>query len=266
MKKSFILIILGFLLIVLDVFVPLAISQPISSIPSDGMLYASLTTCQITTPKPMSTGTPIEAYFKIDSGVEIRLPKISETSTEIIWGTGILNPSTGSHTFNFRVVIRLIMGSSTEANISGFFVITTATTLSGTWYINNIVITSETQNLTIYGNNVMFKFVKASIDPVDSAITCTVKWSGIASGSKQLASRGSGVWSDTITLQDGSYNIELKATDGTTVVMRFIYNFVINFPTNGDGNGDGGIQLGWISFLGLVLIISGSLIYIKEKK
>lgn len=269
MKKSFILIILGFLLIFLDVFIPLVILQvsALSSIPSDGGVYTSLTQIQIITPiPPTETGTTVRFFIDTPpaSTGGTLLSRSSDPSNpeSVIWRATISNPSSGPHTFAFRIVWRISMGSEVKDDIVGNFSILLSATLTGKWFINNYEVTSPTQTITVTTNDVTFKFVKSSVDPADSDITCKV--TGYGSTPIAIPLKQSSTWEKTMQIPNGTYSLTLSASSSSGAVTMTIYDFNVNgisIP-----NGDGGVQLGLLSIFGLVSIILGSLIYVKEMK
>jgi hypothetical protein len=122
----------------------------------------------------------------------------------------------GTHTFNFIATNKVGLQSSS----SGSFTIYTG--LTGTWYVNNIAITSTSQVVYATSATVSFKFVKTT-GVADSSITCTVVEAVAGGMSLTLTNSAASTWTGSYTFALGTHTLTLKAYDGTqSVIMSVI--------------------------------------------
>lgn len=275
----------GIVVMLFGAVYPLVILQvnSIPSIPADGATYTSLTQAEITinlgTMDPNANTFDMYAYriffFGVDKpvltgrGVYQTVDAMilaEDTGTYKRW-VKTVSVSTGQHIFSFGAS-RYNDAWNAETVLSGTFTVNPAPSfLTGDWYIGSTKITSPSQEVTVYTNNILFKFIKTSTVPDDSAITCTVTYSGTASGSKTLTSQGSGVWSDTITLQNGTYNVDFEATDGTTIVQMSLLMGIGQEPVDERTFLPRGATLQWpLIGGGLCLIVVGVVLAVKQKR
>lgn len=138
------------------------------------------------------------------------------------WGTHYHSykyKQVGSHTFT--IVATNTAGLWTE--VSGTYTIYGS--LNGTWAINDKVITSADQHLTLATRTLTFTFNKTK-GLADESITCTVDWDKDGNperGTMTLDYMGDGVWSATRTFVSGKYNIDLIADDGYGQITLSLY-------------------------------------------
>ena len=128
----------------------------------------------------------------------------------------LLTPLTtaGTHSFNFIAT----NNAGLQSSVSGTFTIYTG--LTGTWYVNDIAITSTSQTIYAKSLAVTFRFVKTT-GVADSLITCTVTEG--TSTLVTLSNSATATWTGSYTFTAGTHNLELKAYDGTqTVTMSVI--------------------------------------------
>ena len=157
----------------------------------------------------------------------VHLSKVSGTIYDGIWSASF--PTTVSYTenvdYSFKFYAKDVAGNIRE--VSGTFRIYTQ--LTGDWFINDVKVTSPTQEIWLKTTSVTFKFIKIAGVP-DSGITCTL--SGGTTGTLSYISANT--WSLTKTLSDGIYDIQMKAYDGTTTVTMTILGVQIGEPFNPD--------------------------------
>ena len=129
----------------------------------------------------------------------------------VVWAADVNIDSIGTHSFEFIATNKY--GTSRS---SGSFEIYRE--LTGTWYINDIEITSSDQVIELETTTLTFKFIPAAGQP----ISCIVTYSGPESGTLSLTEEN-GIWVATKTFLDGTYCMDLTATDGkATVTMTII--------------------------------------------
>jgi len=165
----------------------------------------------------------------------------------------LLTPLTtaGTHTFNFIATNNVGLQSSS----SGSFTIYTG--LTGTWYVNDIAITSTSQVVYATSATVSFKFVKTT-GVADSSITCTVVEAVAGGMSLTLTNSAASTWTGSYTFALGTHTLNLKASDGTQTVTMSVIGLQV---------GPEGFQLPQLNMLqifglastgiGLVLVFTG---------
>ena len=224
--------------------IPLVILQvqAIPSVPSDGSTYATLTAVRIEIPCPYSSDKFVwfdQVFISIDNtkrqGEAISYTPLTLTqkmNTMYVYEGSIVQPSEGSHTFLFGAGKGYYaLGDTspsltwnlpyywTEISKGSFQMQYSPNVLTGDWYIAGTKIISATQVVTVYSNNIAFKFVKTSPAISDEDVTVSVSWSGTESGSVSPTAKGGGVWESTVAFENGEYNVDLTATDGTTTLQ-----------------------------------------------
>ncbi len=167
------------------------------------------------------------------------------------WNLQITGWGTGSHSFSATVT----NGVGLTETVSGSFQV--YVTLTGTWYINNIVITDATQVIPVTSLSVSFKFVKTS-GLADSSITCSV-YEG-SSKLCDLSNTATSTWMGSYTITPGSHVVSLKAFDGTNTITMGIVDLSY------------GVSSGFMgaSMMGNIMMIAGALIagygFAKQRK
>jgi len=119
----------------------------------------------------------------------------------------------GSHTFSFTATNNVGLQSS----VSGSF---TVVDLNGDWYINDVLVTSATENIYLVSPTVAFKFVKTSAYPSDSQIT--VKVSEGTTTLLTLTNSATATWTGSYTFVGGKHTLTLKASDGTKDIIMSV--------------------------------------------
>lgn len=156
------------------------------------------------------------------------------------WNLLISAWGTGSHTFTATVTNGVGLSTSSSGSFQVY------SSLTGTWYINNIVINDATQVVAVQSLTVNFKFVKTS-GLADSSITCSV-YEG-ATKLCDLSNSAASTWTGTYTISAGSHVVSLKAFDGTNTVTMGIVDL-----TYAVSNG-----LLDVSSMGYIMMIAGAL-------
>jgi hypothetical protein len=166
------------------------------------------------------------------------------------WNLQITGWGQGSHTFSALVVNGVGLSSTVQGSFQVYV------TLTGTWYINNIVITDATQIIPVTSLNVNFKFVKTS-GLADSSITCSV-YEG-ATKLCDLTNSAASTWTGTYTITPGSHVVSLKAFDGTSTITMGIVDLNYGVSSMMD-----------VSMMGNIMMIAGALItgfgFAKQRK
>jgi major membrane immunogen (membrane-anchored lipoprotein) len=115
----------------------------------------------------------------------------------------------GSYTVSYQSANKAGLSSTLTVN----FKIDSWVTLQGDWYCNDRKVASG-DTLYATSRTVSFKFVKTGGSASESDITCTVSWSGPASGSVTLQRTAANTWTGSVTFTaDGKYTINCKAVD-----------------------------------------------------
>jgi len=96
------------------------------------------------------------------------------------------------------------------------------TELQGKWYINNIEITSPTQEIYSSSLTASFKFVKTA-GIADAYITCTIKEGGTTL--LTLTNSAASTWTGSYTFARGKHTLSLDATDGTKTISMSLFDF-----------------------------------------
>jgi hypothetical protein len=169
------------------------------------------------------------------------------------WNYMLTTPITGSGSHMFSFTVTNNAGLTTTK--SGSFTIYVG--LTGTWYVNNIQITSISQTVYATSATVNFKFSKLS-GIADSSITCTV-WEGTTQLST-LTNSATSTWTGSYTFANGQHTLDLKASDGTQTVTMSVLGLQV---------GPEGFelpQLNMLQIFGLASMGFGVLIIATSKK
>jgi len=172
----------------------------------------------------------LQAYVKdVDSGIQSVTCTISGTTYTLVYGDVLsgyevwdcdIPDITAEGNYSYSWVIKNKAGLTSTP--SGTFTIYTA--LQGNWYVNDILITSPTQEVWSKSTTFAFKFVKTA-GIADSSITCT-GWEG---GTKifTLVNTAASTWSGSFTFSLGKHTLDLQATDGTGIIHMNIFEFQV---------------------------------------
>jgi len=135
-----------------------------------------------------------------------------------IWRLSISAVAVGTHTIKYTATNKVDLSTT----YTGSFKVYTA--LQGNWYVNDILITSPTQEVWSKSPTFAFKFVKTA-GIADSSITCT-GWEG---GTKifTLVNTAAGTWTGSFTFSLGKHTLDLKASDGTGTITMSIFDFYV---------------------------------------
>jgi len=124
----------------------------------------------------------------------------------------------GVHSFQAQFAGTDAYVSSSSSVIS---VESTTSMLVGSWYVNDVLITSATQVVNTTIPAVSFKFVKTSGAVADSGITAVVKEGGTVLVS--LTNAASSTWAGSYTFGYGKHTLSLVASDGTTTITMSMF-------------------------------------------
>jgi SagB-type dehydrogenase family enzyme len=104
----------------------------------------------------------------------------------------------------------------------------TPTLLQGNWYVNDVLITDETQVFNSQSTTVSFKFVKTA-GGADTDVSATVRKDTQKLATLQLTAAGT--WTGTYTFPtQGRHTLTLQATDGTSTVSMSTFTIDIGEP------------------------------------
>jgi len=183
--------------------------------PRDGDVRGSLVTSVASVLDPESGVASVTMWI---DGTIYYMSLTVGTIHDGVWGKSGLSIATGTHTIKYTATNKVDLSTT----YTGSFKIYTA--LQGNWYVNDILITSPTQEVWSKSTTFAFKFVKTT-GIADSSITCT-GWEG---GVKifTFANTAANTWSDTCTFSLGKHTIDLKASDGTETITMSIFNFYV---------------------------------------
>lgn len=137
---------------------------------------------------------------------------------------GVYTP--GVYSFQYEVSNDNAEGSLTTV-VSGQYTIYEP--LEGTWYINDRLISAQTQQLHFNTTTLTFRFERGAGS--GTVIGASVTWS---EGSLDMIETITDIWEVSYVFSDGTYILELSATDGTTDVIMSV--LTIDF-------GNGGIEI-----------------------
>jgi len=193
----------------------LAADGTVSLAPRDGDVLSSSTMVQVGVNDPESGVASVLAW--IDS-VQYDLTLKVGTPFSGIWQKSIPAVATGTHTIKYTAMNKV--GLSTT--YAGSFQIYTA--LQGKWYVNNVEITSPTQEVYSASLSISFKFVKTT-GIADASITCTL-WEGTTKLAT-LTNTATNTWMGSYTFTTGKHTLNLKASDGTGTIEMNIFSFYV---------------------------------------
>jgi hypothetical protein len=226
----------------------------IDSNPADGGTYTQIKILQVTCSDPES-GIEVVS-FKIDSGTTWYLSPVAGSATQFAVAIDTIN-SVGTHTF--IIVIR--NGAGVQIIKTGSFTIG-ATALAGKWYVSGTWVSLSTQTVYVVGPGVNFTFAK-SAGPADTSITCTVKCSSYGL-LETLPLVSAGIWQKTINFNAGSYNVELRADDGSGPITMGVVSFDI------EGNAGTYDYAAWFTWQNMMIAVgvlfTGYGLYSENKK
>jgi len=258
---SLLLIAIGIVFLVVGTVYPLVIltvdtTPPVFgvTVPANGAVYVSLAT--ITASGVIDSESGVKTVTcSIDGG--------ATWSLTIAGGVGnykydllTVLTTAGTHTFNFIAT----NNAGLTAVISGSFSIYTG--LTGTWYVNDVAITSTSQTVYATSATVSFKFTKTA-GVADTSITCTVEEPSLAAGTSKLltlTNSATSTWTGSYTFALGTHTLNLKATDGTQTITMSVIGLQV---------GSGGFEMSmqmilWI--VGAVFIAAGVGVEIVKPK
>lgn len=135
--------------------------------------------------------------------------------------------------------------------------------LAGKWYINDQQVTSPTQTIWLNTNMVTFKFVKSKGVP-DDQITCTVTWTSDWEPTPQVLTvphQAANIWYDTYDIEDSTYDVQLKASDGTGTITFSIYRLQIGDDTDVQQENTVSSQF----LVGIGMLCVGFILYLSGK-
>lgn len=183
----------------------------------------------------------------IDNAASYTLALGWGTAYSGIWyNRATITLSSGLHTIKY--VATNGAGLTLTYPTSGDATFTVYMALTGSWYVNDILITGATQVINVTSATVTFKFVK-TVGAADSLITATVKEG--ATTLVTLTNTATATWAGSYTFTYGRHTLSLTASDGTTSVTMSMFN--INF-----GGAGGGISMQIIMYIvGLTFILAG---------
>ena len=215
---------------------------------TDGALYYSVSEIWVKCKDPE---TDIKsATVQIDSTTYTLSYNMTFPQTgEQIWRYAVSLPL-GSHTFRYTVTNY----AGLSATRSGSFTI--GSDLAGTWYINDIQITSSSQRLNLSTTTLSEKFVKTA-GPPDSQVSCAVK-QGSADGQVLLGltNTAAGTWTGTMSLGPGTYTLALVAADGIkTVTMSIVQMDIPGFVLP---------ELNTLQVIGAALMLTGAFLCYRK--
>ena len=121
---------------------------------------------------------------------------------------------------NYPYAWTIMNKAGLTTTLSGTYTIYTA--LQGKWYINDIEITSPTQEVYSTSLTVSFKFVKTA-GIADSSITCTLKESGTTL--LTLTNSAANTWTGSYKFARGKHTLSLEAYDGTNTIVMSLFDF-----------------------------------------
>jgi len=178
-----------------------------ASIPEDGKTYSTLSKVSITLSD--ATTHVASVSYQDSTSASISLTLTSGTEESGTWTADHPSPPTPGETTRFTFTYTDAAGN--KGTYTGSYTIYAP--LQGKWYINDQLITDSSTIITS-SPTVTFKFTKTA-GVADSKITCTMTITSGGTGSINLPNIASGVWEATYTFpKDGTYTVELKATDG----------------------------------------------------
>lgn len=262
-KRYQILILAGILLLIFGQLTELVILQiqEYEFYPEDNATYNELTYIQAITPisiKLMSTsvtaiptGPPV--YIE-----QFSLTCVDETESSKTWRSEVdVSLSDGDYRCWFWAGGGDSSSLPKEFHVD--FKIQSTTTLGGSFYINNILVTDPDQIITLDTLTLALRFTPTEGTPT----SVSASWQGIASGSVDFAQSGAN-WLANIDLPtSGTYTMTLTATDGTSVITMSIFDLDLL----GNGNGEDTLQgMPYFSIFGCVLIGVGAVIYLKQRR
>ena len=164
--------------------------------------------------------TDVASVIAWIDGVQYDIPWLSPpcigTIKSGVWQRSIPAVAEGTHTIKYTATNKA--GLSTT--YTGSFKVYTA--LQGKWYVNDVEITSPTQEVYSASLSVSFKFVKTT-GIADASITCTA-WEGTTK-ILTLTNTAANTWMGSYTFTAGKHTLNLKASDGTGIIEMNIFDF-----------------------------------------
>lgn len=164
---------------------------------------------------------------------------------------------------------------------------TPSSVLTGDWYVADAKLIADNAQVTVTTPTILCRFIKTTTMIDDASVSCLV--SVVLNGDEiytdALTQPGDGVWEASFTLEEGTYNIALEATDGTSVVTRHLTLHILSdtIPTNGDVDNDTDTTTtdadtttdtdetdstlsNLLLFGGVSFVVVGSLVYVAERR
>ncbi len=266
MKGSTVLMFLGIVLLGVGVsypFITLVVDTTPPDItatcPENGRVYTSLTKITAWVGDPETSVVSVtctingQTYTLHISSVTPTPLAIADTGDYTLWEYDIPDITTGgTYSFTFKAKNR----AGLTAEYSGTFTI--YTTLQGSWYVNNQLITSPTQTIYATSPIVSFKFQKtAGIE--DAKISCWIEEDGAKILTLTLTDPANHIWTGTHKFNPGTHTLKLVASDGTNTVTFSIIGLTI---------GGGGWTLTMrqtLMLVGAITVAAGALLRIKGR-
>jgi hypothetical protein len=246
--------VLAFVTVVVDTTPPIIVSTN----PADGSTIPKLNSISAQLRDLESGILTIGAYLYNPSGglIMIYAPLLSNgTIYDGTWSISFSELATPGNNYKIYFIVKNKAGLTTSQNV--YFNIYTA--LQGTWYVNDVEITSSTQTVYATNTSVNFKFVKsAGVD--DSKIKCWVEEGGTKI--LDLTLSAAGTWTGSKTLSAGTHSLALKAYDGTSTITMSIINMQIGEEWTLPSLPPIGVN----QLLGAALIVVGAVLLAFRKK
>lgn len=180
------------------------------TMPANGATYEKITVITAVVSYADSVTCVIDGTTYYLTKSDIQPLQTIQPQEYVIWDAYVNIDEEG--TYNFMFTATNEFGAVTS---SGSFKIYQE--LTGTWYINDVQITSSDQVVEFETTTLTFKFVPTKGTPT----SCTVTYSGPESGSFSLTKQDA-QWLGTKTFKPGTYQMDLAASDGTTIVRMTI--------------------------------------------
>jgi len=252
---------IGFAVPMVSVVVDTTPPVIVSTVPVDGATIPKINSISAQLRDLDSGILTAGAYLYNPSGGLIMLYALTRTSGTEYDGTYSVSFSeiaTPGNNYKIYFVVKNKAGLAVDKNV--YFNIYVA--LQGTWYVNDVEITSLSQTVYATSTTVNFKFVKTA-GVADSSITCTV-WEG-STQLLALANSATSMWTGSYTFANGQHTLSLKASDGTQTVTMSVIGLQIG-PFDGRGISDYLPQLNMLQIFGLVSTAIGALLIFTGKK
>ena len=251
MKSSDTFIFLGLALILFGFAYPMVTlvvddtpPEATNYIPDDGATYKSLTLLRV---YAKDVESDIQSVYCTVNGKKWSVPYVADWMGYHMYSVDDADfpDITTPGTYSFTWQITNNAGLSTTK--TGTFTIYDE--LQGTWYINDVEITSSTQTVYSTGLTVNFKFVKTA-GAEDSKISCRIEQNG--NTLITLTNTEAGVWEGSKTFTPGKYTLTLVASDGVNNVTFSVVDLQI---------GETPVSFEWLTTRN-ILMISGVLLVV----